>query len=92
MIGKKREAVLRRIALRRIPKVKKGDKVSAIILKKEDIKGGVQSQEFTVQLRTGKEEKITFKDRHYHGKVGDTVELTVIEIDDDTGRVRKVIR
>ena len=88
-IEQKLDTKEREAALRRRPEVKKGDKVSAIILKKENIKGAVQSQKFTVQLQTGKEEELTFQDRYYHGKVGYAVKLTVIEID-DTGRVRKV--
>ena len=67
----------------RKPNVKLGDKISAVILKKDSIK-------VTAQLQTGHEEEIAFEYPYYPGKVGDKVKLKVTDID-GTGRVRKVI-
>ena len=63
--------------------IKLGDKVSAIILKKDGIK-------VTVQLQTDNKEEIVFEQPYYPGKVGDKVKLKVIGTN-DTGRVSKVV-
>ena len=69
--------------LLRKPGIKLGDKVSAIILKKDGIK-------VTVQLQTDNKEEIVFEQPYYPGKVGDKVKLKVISTN-DTGRVSKVV-
>ena len=68
----------------RKPKVKLGDKVNAIILRKED------NIKVTVQLQTDNREEIAFEYPYYPGRVGDKVKLKVMDID-GTGRIRKVV-
>ena len=65
------------------PKNKVGDRVNAIILKKE-------GSEVTVQLQTDENEELVFDRPYYPGRVGAQVRLRVQGVS-ETGQVTKVI-
>ena len=65
------------------PKVKVGDKVNAIILKKGTL-------EVTVQLQTDENEELIFERPYYPGKVGAQIKLRVQGVN-ESGQVTKVI-
>ena len=65
------------------PKVKVGDRVNAIILKKD-------GSEVTVQLQTDENEELVFDRPYYPGKVGAQIKLRVQGVN-ESGQVTKVI-
>lgn len=65
------------------PKIKVGDRVNAIILKKGAI-------EVTVQLQTDENEELVFERPYYPGAVGTTVKLRVTGVD-AAGKINKVV-
>ena len=64
------------------PKVKQGDRVNAIILKKEAIK-------VTVRLHTDESEEIVFEQPYFPGEVGHQVKLKVQRVD-EKGKIKEV--
>ena len=64
------------------PKVKVGERVNAIVLKKSGIN-------VTVRLQTDENAEITFEYPYYPQAVGKAVKLRVIEVD-NAGKIRKV--
>ena len=65
------------------PKVKRGDKVNATILKKDGSK-------VTVRLRTDHNEEVVFERPYYPGLVGAQIKVRVLEVNED-GKVKEVI-
>ena len=65
------------------PKIKKGDRVNATILKKEGFK-------VTVQLETDNNEELVFERPYYPQNVEDNVKLRILAIDEN-GKIKKVI-
>ena len=66
------------------PKIKKGDRVNATILKKDGSK-------VTVQLETDDNEEIVFERPYYPGLVGAKVKLKVMAVNNENGHVTEVI-
>ena len=64
------------------PKIKRGTRVNATVLKKEAIK-------VTVRLHTDEGEEVIFERPYFPGKVGDLVKLKVQKIDGE-GKVKEV--
>lgn len=65
------------------PEIEVGDKVNAIILKKD-------GSEVTVQLQTDENEELVFDRLYYPGKVGEKIKLRVQGVN-ESGQVTKVI-
>lgn len=65
------------------PKVKVGDRVNAIILKKDGFN-------VAVQLQTDENEELVFERPYYPGTVGATVKLRVTGVDAE-GKIKKVV-
>ena len=69
-------------------KIEVGDKINVKILKKE---GSNLRSKVTVKLMTNNHEEITFESPYYPGEVGEKRKVRVTSVDNDTGKITKVV-